>query len=160
MQNAKNEIIKISWEDFERVVKAIDEKCNIKSFDYILAVTRGGWIPSVILSNKHGKEILPFQIRVTANDEPNADKNKPAIGQNIDFGILKNKRILVVDDIFGSGLTLNHVKKEILKFKPAAILTAVCYMNINNYKNEYNLPDIIGKEENGWVIFPWESKGR
>jgi len=160
MQNAKNVIIKVSWADIEFVVKVIDKSCNIKSFDYILAITRGGWIPSVILSNKHGIEVLPFQIRLTANDEPNADKNKLEIGQNIDFSILKNKKVLVVDDIFGSGITLSHVKNVLSKFTPTIVSTVVCYMNTNNYKKEYDLPDFIGKKVQGWIMFPWESKGR
>ena len=138
---SKNETIEIPWADFETVINIIDAKCDIQSFDYILAITRGGWIPSVILAHKHGKEVLPFQIRLTENDGINAVKTKPVFGQNIDFSILKNKKLLVIDDVFGSGATLSYVKKEILKFDPATVLTATCYINTNNYGS---LSELVG----------------
>ena len=71
------------------------------------------------------------------------------------------KKILIVDDIVGSGKTIQLVKEQIQKSLPEKIMTAVCYVNQlnwqkNNTSNVYEFIDFIGRIAYGWVVFPWE----
>ena len=75
---------------------------------------------------------------------------------------LNNKKILIVDDIVGTGETLRSLKKVLEKYKPLELKTAICYKNkINwdkhNKEDSDGLIDFLGKEVEGWVIFPWEN---
>lgn len=149
------EVEKFSWSDIEKICIDFKERCDF-NFEYIIAITRGGWIPSVILSHYFGiRKVIPFQIYETEDDAINSKKNKPLIGNNLNFKFIKNKTCLIVDDIFGTGATLHEVGKIIKKYTTKT-KSFVCVMNDSNYKNEYNLPDFIGKHVSKWVIFPWE----
>lgn len=48
--------------------------------------------------------------------------------------LIKNKKILIIDDVFTTGSTLNECSKEIKKAKPGAIFT------LTFAKTKYNLP--------------------
>lgn len=150
-------IINFEWKNIENICIDFCNK-NINKFDCIVAVTRGGWIPSVIISHRLNiRLVYPFQIYETVSDKINAVKEYPKIGANINFKILKNKKILIVDDIFGSGETLEKVVKYLKKYSNN-LVSFVCVLNEENYKGKYKLPDFVGEKIKGWAVFPWEVK--
>lgn len=158
MKNISNQkTIKINWNEIDCICKNFN-KLNTQNFDCIVAITRGGLVPSVILSHLLNiRFVYPLQVYETKDDTVNSLKSKPVFGENIDFKCLKNKKILLVDDIFGSGATLNFVINSLLKYS-TKIYSFVCVQNLNNYDSKYNLPNYIGKKVNGWVVFPWEEE--
>lgn len=79
------------------------------------------------------------------------------MGENINFKCLKNKKVLLVDDIYGSGATLDFVINDLSKYS-AEIYSFVCVQNLDNYNPKYNLPNYVGEKVNGWVVFPWEEE--
>lgn len=153
----------ISWKEITNIVKSIgnDIKKNYKP-EIIISVVRGGMIPSVILSHTLNiRNVENIKSIETLNDEIDAIKQKPIVDTNINFSNIKGKKVLIVDDILGSGATIRKVKEEVEKWKPKEIRTAVCIVNEENweksnktnYKNEI---EYIGKIVRGWVVFPWE----
>lgn len=153
----------ISWKEITNIVKSIgnDIKKNYKP-EIIISVVRGGMIPSVILSHTLNiRNVENIKSIETLNDEIDAIKQKPIVDTNINFSNIKGKKVLIVDDILGSGATIRKVKEEVEKWKPKEIRTAICIVNEENweksnktnYKNEI---EYIGKIVRGWVVFPWE----
>lgn len=157
MQNtSQNEIIKFEWKE---IYSLCEEFCksNKQDFDCIIAITRGGWIPGVIISHiLKIRMVYPLQMYETISDDINAQKLPPKFGVNIDFECIKDKKVLIIDDILGSGATLENAV-NFVKSYTKNIKTYVLVRNLNNFKGRFNA-DYIGKDIRGWAIFPWEKQ--
>lgn len=155
MSTTNQNIINPTWKEIKQICIDFCEN-NTTIFDCIIAITRGGLIPAVIISHHLGIRIVyPIQIYETIDDNINSQKTNPILGNNIDFSFLKNKSILIVDDIIGSGATLDSTIRLLIEYTKN-IKSFVCFCNHCNYSGQYELPNYIGEEVLGWVIFPWE----
>ena len=158
-----NNIIYFDWEEISNIVKKMSD--NIKN-DYspeiIISIVRGGMIPSVILSHALNiRKIENIKSIETISDEINADKTEPMIDEKVDLSEIRRKKVLIVDDILGSGATIRKIKDEVKKWQPTELRTAICVVNEENWeksnKSSYNDEiEYIGKTVRGWVVFPWE----
>lgn len=130
----KKEKIFLSWEDIEKMIEKLYYKIQLShpQISSITGLPRGGLIPAVMLSHKLN---IPF-----INAEELNLYNKPKFS-------LKDKSILVIDDICDSGKTLQYI---IPKY-----LTATLYHKPNV---STVTPDIYCSEvkENEWIVYPWE----
>lgn len=156
------EVIKPSWEDIESIVGSLIPKIE-NTIDYIIAIQRGGLIPATILSHKLAvREVIVIRSSRTLGDEINSKKSTPIVYKNEDLRKIKNKRVIIVDDIVGTGETIKMVKKTILSYNPSSVLSFTCYLNTNNWDKSNKVSpgeiiDQIGVKVNGWVLFPWET---
>lgn len=158
-----NNINYISWKEITDIIKHMGSniKKNYKP-EIIISIVRGGMIPSVILSHELNiRNVENIKSIETVNDEINAVKQKPMVDKNINLSNIKGKKVLIVDDILGSGATIKKIKEEIEKWKPKEARTAICIVNEENWEksNKINYRDeieYIGKSVKGWVVFPWE----
>lgn len=129
--------------------------------DLILTIMRGGAIPSIILSHWLSvRDVLTLEMRRTQNDEVMSEKQIPAISSMPKAFRLKGKNILIVDDIIGSGITLDLLLKRLAQDGFVKVKTSALVRNLNNFEKS-NLKDqlkidYLGQEVRGWVIFPWE----
>ena len=107
--------IPISWEEIDQVVSSLAERIpQDGNPEIIVGIQRGGLIPSVILSHYlNVRYFLSFNINRTVNDDVNAEKTTPALGRNIPFDEITHRDILLVDDIVGTGATINVVKNTL-----------------------------------------------
>lgn len=110
-----NKINYFDWRKFSEIVKNMSE--NIKK-DYnpevIISVVRGGMVPSVILSHALGiRKVENIKSIETISDEINAIKLEPIIDKNVNLSEIRRKKVLIVDDILGSGATIRKIKEEV-----------------------------------------------
>lgn len=158
-----NNINYISWKEITDIINYMGSNIE-KTYkpEIIISIVRGGMIPSVILAHTlNVRNVENIKSIETLNDEINAIKQEPIIDTNINLSNIKGKKVLIVDDILGSGATIKKIKEEVKKWKPKEIRTAICIVNeenweksnTNNYKDEI---EYIGKSVRGWVVFPWE----
>lgn len=160
MKYDKNSVI-LSWTDIENDCNKIAKEF-IKSgmtFDVIITIQRGGCIPGIMLSHKiNCSNIYTINIRTTETEEISSKRLKkpivyiPPIIKNI-----KNKKVLIIDDVTNTGLTLNLVKQEILKYQPAFCATVVLVWDGDNNNNNCSA-DYYARYTPKWVIFPWEKE--
>ena len=158
-----NKINYFDWRKFSEIVKNMSE--NIKK-DYnpevIISVVRGGMVPSVILSHALGiRKVENIKSIETISDEINAIKLEPIIDKNVNLSEIRRKKVLIVDDILGSGATIRKIKEEVKKWQPEELRTAISLVNEENWeksnKSDYNDEiEYVGKTVRGWVVFPWE----
>ncbi len=161
--NEKN-VMNVSWNDINKIVESFSEQLSgINKPDCIVTIQRGGLIPAVMLSHKiNVRDIIVIDARITIDDEINSCKGVPVLKKNIALNTISNKKIVIIDDILGSGETLNLVLNYIEKFNPIEVKTFVCFLNEMNFKNsqfkgEFLLNNtVIGKMVDRWVMFPWE----
>lgn len=159
-----NNINYFSWKKISTIVKNMSDNIR-KDYDpeIIISVVRGGMIPSVILSHTlNVRKIENIKSIETISDEINAIKQEPMIDEKINLSEIRGKKVLIVDDILGSGATIRKIREEIKRWKPKELKTAICIVNEENWeksnKSNYNDEiEYIGKIVRGWVVFPWES---
>lgn len=152
-------ITELSWNDVDRNCQLLFNKIKETDihFDTIVSIQRGGNIPAIKLGelmriNDHQS----IGIRTTASEDIKAKRLKnPIVKINSKLGNIRNKKILLVDDVVNTGKTLEIALKEILKYKPAVYKTAALVLDKNNNGSTPNI-DFYACQTPDWVVFPWE----
>ena len=117
----------------------------------IVGITRGGWIPSVLLSDELGvKDLLALKIEHWGITAKKSKKARLIVPLNLN---LKGRKILVVDDLTDTGesleLALKHLKEnEAEEIKVATLI----HKQQSTFIPEFYVKKV---EEWKWIIFPW-----
>ena len=120
--------------------------------DIIVGVSRGGWIPARIMVDllenpKLANVATEYYLGVAES------KQEPSITQSISISV-KDKKVLVVDDVADTGESLTLVKIHLKEQGASEIRIATIY-----YKQwSVTIPQYFAKETCLWIIFPWEQK--
>ena len=77
--------------------------------DIIVGISRGGWVPARIISDLFEKPILA-NVSVEFYEQLGETKGEPRITQPISISV-KEKKVLVVDDVADTGKSLALVNK-------------------------------------------------
>jgi hypoxanthine phosphoribosyltransferase len=74
-----------------------------------------------------------------------------------DYGHLRGRRVLLIDDLVDSGRTMNDCTAYLLQEAGAALVeTAVIYRKAGSqYQPTYYIEE---KPRDEWIVFPWEEK--
>ena len=138
-------IMDMSYELGEKIKKSEFEP------EILLGISRGGLCIVRFLSDLFNISEI-YIIRVVHYKDIEKRKSEPKLLQDVDESLLRDKRVLIVDDISDTGKSLKYVtelikKKRVKEFKTATL----------HYKpwSEYK-PDYFIEEINKWVIYPWE----
>lgn len=157
------EKIYVTYEEIHRLVKKIAEDIINDKWepDCIVAIAAGGFIPARILRNFIKKDI--YIVGLKRYTDENEIHSTPIKIQWIDEieKKLKKKKILLVDEIDDTRITLSYCLKELLKNHPAEIRIAVLHQKSKKKKAKF--PDNINKIYQGdivpdrWIKYPWDS---
>lgn len=148
----------LTWENIEELIVELEIqiKHSKKKYDWIIGISRGGLIPSVLLSHKLNIPHGTYAVKSYSGQERkelNGDLRISMIGF-----IKPHHNILIVDDINDSGNSLKFVVEKIKYIDSDAknLDTAVLY---NKKKSIFN-PTYFSKmiDDNTWLNFPWECK--
>ncbi|ABN69712.1 phosphoribosyltransferase [Staphylothermus marinus F1] len=118
--------------------------------DIIYAVIKGGLIPARILSDLLEVDQIGF-IGVKFYKGIGTREAKPELTLPPTHPV-RNKNVLVVDDVVDSGRTLQLVLEELNRYGARNIKSLVIY--VKPWSPIY--PDYYYKETRNWVVFPWE----
>jgi uncharacterized protein len=144
-------IRKISWREFHLACQEIAKKVDTEKTDLIIGIARGGLYPATLIAGMLRKEFYPIRITRRYNDR--VVSKRPVWKTNLTVNI-KNKRILIVDDIADTGETLAMVVKKAKKAEAGKITTA-CVVSHSWPKNK---PDLYYLESDQLIVFPWDTK--
>jgi uncharacterized protein len=143
----------LSWEAVARDAKRLSHAIRQSGYmpDIIVAVTRGGLIPARIVSDYlHIKDIATIKVEhwgIAATPDEKAILKFPL---NAD---IKNKKVLLVDDITDTGDTLEISVPYLRGFDPEEIRTAtLLHKTTSHIIPEYFVRKISRWR---WIIFPW-----
>jgi len=146
------EYLPFSWEDAAKANDSLTEKIKSSGFtlDTIIAISRGGLVPSRLLSDSLNVPVL-YTIRISFYSSVGVRMEKPEVTQPLSVNI-KGKKILIVDDISDSGKSLELAEKYSKELNPAEIKTATIHYKPGSIFK----PDFFVSTTESWVIYPWE----
>jgi hypoxanthine phosphoribosyltransferase len=143
-----------SWDQIYGLLLNLANKVRKTGFkpDVIVGVSRGGWPPARVMSDllenpKLANVTAEFYVGVAET------KGKPVITQPVSIPV-KDKKVLVVDDVADTGESLRLVRAHLKEQGASEVKIATIY-----YKPwSVLIPDYYEKETRAWIIFPWERK--
>lgn len=143
----------LSWADVDRLIEELLPQFE-GTYDALLIITRGGIVPGGIIA-----EAMDIKHILTAAVEFHTGVQKrlawPTFLQFPGDTLLRDRRILVVDDVWGSGRTIVTVKSRIEKAGANPALAVLHYKpGINMFRNSG--PDYYAAITDKWIIYPWE----
>ena len=152
-------VVKVSWEEIEKLTYGIAEKIkkDKKEIDLLVPILRGGAPVALLLSSMLGiSDMACIHIRRSLSDETNADFGIPINKGVTNSDAIKGANILIIDDTLDSKRTLDYAINILKKYKPNSINVAALYnFNKGTWENVYSGEEV---EVPKWVVFPWEEK--
>ena len=134
-----------NWQQVQNMVQDILRQTRDKQFDAVVGLTRGGLTPAVLISQY--LDIPMHTLKISLRDHQ--EQESLAV-----LDKLSNQKVLVIDDINDTGATINYIKENwTLNNLTYAVL-------INNEASDadvdYSSVDINKREDDVWIVFPWE----
>ena len=152
----------LTWNEVDQLIDLLIPQFQTQ-FDAMVMITRGGIVPGGLLSealNIHKIFIaaVDFPGEIEA-EEKRREKTRllvwPQFLQFPENQILFGKKVLIVDDVWGSGRTITSVKNRI-----AAAMAApyTCVLHFNPQRNLFGstCPDFFAAITDAYIIYPWE----
>jgi len=125
-------------------------------------VTRGGLVPGGMLAEAmHLSHILTAAVDFPAENEIKQEEEKkrllawPKFLQFPDASLLTGQKVLVVDDVWGSGRTITAVKNRIAASGGGPY---TCVLHFNPYRSLFGpaRPDYYAAVTDAYIVYPWE----
>lgn len=147
----------LSWEDVDKLVDHLIPQFE-GEFAAMLLITRGGIVPGGMIAEALKLEDI-FTASVDFPFQMEAEKRKlmawPQFLQFPTDALLRARRILVIDDVWGSGRTITAVKNKV---SGAGGLPLTCVLHFNPYRNIFGSvrPDYYAATTDAHIVYPWE----
>jgi hypoxanthine phosphoribosyltransferase len=150
----------LTWSDVDKLIDVLLPQLRAAgSFDAIVMITRGGLIPGGLLC-----EALDIaNVLIAAVDFPHEldldEKARllvwPQFVQFPEDDLLADQRILIVDDVWGSGRTSTAVKS---RCQSAGATAFTCVLHFNPYRSLFSHaePDFYAAITDAFIVYPWE----
>jgi uncharacterized protein len=151
-QNTK----RLTWEDVDKLLDLLlPQLRSFGTFNAMLMITRGGVIPGGLIA-----EALNIGNMLTAAvDFPASNVGglmaMPSFLQFPDTNLLLGRKVLIVDDVWGSGRTSTSVKERV---NAAGGNALTCVLHYNPYRSLFTnaKPDYYGESTDAYIVYPWE----
>lgn len=145
----------MTWADFGTLAERLATLVRADAFepDVLCCVARGGYLTSGYLATALDLSRLHVvRVRRTVGDGIYADKQAATFSVQTD-DLRPGDRVLVAEDIVGSGATAELVERELRAAGAAEVRMATLTLNpLSTYRPRYH-----GTEVDDWVVFPWEA---
>lgn len=146
----------LTWADVDKLIDVLVPQIRaLGPFDGILMITRGGVIPGGMLA-----EVLGITHLLTAAVDFPATAGAglmawPSFLQFPQDALLARRRVLLVDDVWGSGRTSIAVRERALG---AGAEPFTCVLHYNPYRSLFTkaTPDFYAAVTDAFIVYPWE----
>ena len=147
----------LTWEDVDKLIDHLVPQFD-GEFDSMVMITRGGIIPGGLLAEAMGiTHILTAAVDFPAQIEMERARLMawPKFLQFPENPLLRDRRTLVVDDVWGSGRTITAVKNRV---SAAGGTPLTCVLHFNPYRNLFSSahPDYYAAVTDAFIVYPWE----
>lgn len=158
--NQRHEMV--TWEEVDKLIDILIPQMQAAGpFDGMVIITRGGIIPGGLLA-----EALDITYVLTAavrfsdpfpglSPASAAVHAIPSFLQFPEQKLLQGRKLLMVDDVWGSGRTSISVKG---RCEAGGAQAYTCVLHFNPYRSLFkeSEPDFYGAVTDAYIIYPWE----
>ncbi len=147
----------LTWKDVDKLIDHLLPQFE-GEFDAMVMITRGGIIPGGMLAEAIGlTHILTAAVDFPAQIEMEKTKLMawPQFIQFPEDSLVRGRRTIVVDDVWGSGRTITTVRHRV---SSAGGIPSTCVLHFNPYRNLFNTtkPDYYAAVTDAHIVYPWE----
>jgi hypoxanthine phosphoribosyltransferase len=155
MPQMRHEVL--TWDDVDKLIDHLLPQFQ-GDFEAMVIITRGGIVPGGLLAEATG---IPIILTAAVDFPAEVERQKtglfawPRFIQFPNDEVLRGKRCLVVDDVWGSGRTITAVKNRIAA---AGSTPFTCVLHFNPYRTLFGnvRPDYYAAITDAHIIYPWE----
>jgi len=142
----------VTWPDLERLAGELADQVG-REHDVLLAITRGGLVPAGMLAYLLGmRDILVAA--VAFYDDHGQPGDQPAFFQFPADPLLRGKRVLIVDEVWDTGTTIEAVVERV-RLAGGSPTTAVLHYKPGRSKVQ-SVPDHHVVSTDAWVVYPFK----
>lgn len=148
----------VSWDEINRLIDHLLVQFE-QEFEAMLMITRGGIIPGGMLAEAlNVTHLLTAAVDFPAQMESERGNLLmwPKFIQFPEDELLRGRRVIVVDDVWGSGRTISAVKNRVAA---AGGNPYTCVLHFNPHRNLFGTarPDYYAASTDAYIVYPWES---
>ncbi len=150
----------LTWSDVDKLVDVLVPQLRAAgSFDAMIVITRGGIVPGGLLCEALDiTNVLNAAVDFPAEydlDEKTRLLAWPKFLQFPNDSLLAGQRVLIVDDVWGSGRTSTAVKS---RAQSAGATGFTCVFHFNPYRSLFSRaePDFYAAITDAYIVYPWE----
>lgn len=147
----------MSWEQLGWALAGLTDDIIHSGFqpEAIVPIALGGLVPGMHFHHVFpDAEIHPVRVRRTVSTDIYSPKTSPALEawDSWNPDALCGKRVLVVDDVVGTGETMHFVSRMLRQANVERIVecSLVCNLKVQSQ------PEFTAFVVDDWVVFPWE----
>lgn len=153
----------LTYKQIHRTIQKLAAEIKQSGFepDVIVAIGTGGFIPARIIRTFIDRPILT--VGLSYYNRENKPDEMPKKIQWIDEveKKLPGKKVLLVDEVDDTRVTLEYCLRELLRHEPAEMAVAVLHNKRKQKKGR--IPEkislyFVGEElEDNWICYPWDA---
>ncbi|MEZ4769637.1 MAG: phosphoribosyltransferase family protein [Caldilineales bacterium] len=142
-------VLPVSWNAFHGLCRALALGVQPWRPEMIVAVGRGGYYAGTLLAHMLRVDLAPVYLTRRENDQVVREHPEWIIEPP---AAVAGKRVLIVDEISGSGETVRLVRDKALALGAAEARVAVLYAHSQGLEE----PDYIGLISDALILNPWD----
>lgn len=146
----------LTWDDVDQLIDKLVPQFHTR-FEAMVMITRGGIVPGGLLAEALDiKSILTASVNFVEIDLPQVKlASLPSFLQFPDDHLLEGRKMLIVDDVWGSGRTITAVKDKI---ESAQGMPSTCVLHYNPYRSLFTKaePTYYAAITDAHIVYPWE----
>ncbi len=147
----------LTWNDVDALIDHLIPQFDV-AFEAMVMISRGGIVPGGILAEALGlTHILLAAVDFPAQMAMERAKLVawPQFLQFPDEPLLEGRRVLIVDDVWGSGRTMTAVRARV---EAAGAYPYTCVLHFNPHRSLFGSlrPDFYAAITDAYIVYPWE----
>lgn len=145
----------LTWKDVDSLIDHLVPQFE-GDFEAMVMITRGGIIPGGLLAEAMDiTHILTAAVDFPSQIEQTGLYAWPRFLQFPEDQLLRDRRTLLVDDVWGSGRTITSVKNRVVA-AGGYPFTCVLHFNPNRSLFSEAQPNYYAATTDAYIVYPWE----
>lgn len=145
----------LSWEEIAWLVDELIAKISSQHYDLILVITRGGMVPACLISERLGLRNIVVAA-VQHHSANGKELDAPVFWQFPEDDILRDKSVLIIDDVWDSGRTAVAVRDKVRGPATVADLAVLHFKPGSSDFGSSERPEFFAEQTDDWIIYPWD----
>lgn len=145
----------LGWDEIEWCVEELAAILPDDGFDLLLVITRGGMVPAGLISERIGLRNIVVAA-VQFHSQHGSSLEEPVFWQFPGEDILRERSVLIVDDVWDSGQTAVTVRSRVAEVARSAAVAVLHYKPGSSRYGDRETPDYYAEMTDDWIIYPWD----